>query len=457
MREILSRLRSGKSPFAWAENLQSLRSIVASGTSRAATIYLLATLINMAIPFLLLPILTRYLKPGDYGHIAVLQTILSVAGAVTLFGTTGPLLRAFTVENDVTRRDYLASSLAVTSAFSAALLVLCLAFSRTLSAFADVPRFWLMLTVIAGICGTILQLKLTVLRAERQSVTYGLVLNVQTVINVSVSLILVVGFHLGWHGRAAGIFIATLTSAVWAVHSFRRSALIGRIREAHLRSAIALGGAASLHTVLGVLMTTGDRLVLNAHYSPTVVGLYAVAAQLAAGYAILGSAINLAWSPWLFRRLDAIRSQADYTRLVRLLAAISVVVVAGGVLYGFLLSFLAALIIGREYAGAMRLFPILLGAACLQNLYFLYVGALLYYRKPKILAGSGAIVFVCALTIVFPLSHVLGPAGVAFTVLGLRFMMFAAVVGAAIYLMRKAVSNSVAHASIAGDNGTPEP
>ena len=49
------------------------------------SIYTLASIINATIPFLLMPVLTRYLSPTDYGIIAIAQSII---GFLTPFKVT---------------------------------------------------------------------------------------------------------------------------------------------------------------------------------------------------------------------------------------------------------------------------------------------------------------------------------------------------------------------------------
>ncbi|MDL4030324.1 oligosaccharide flippase family protein, partial [Proteus mirabilis] len=51
---------------------------------RGASVYLTSNILNSAIPFLLLPILTRYLSTEEYGKIAMFQIFL--AGISTLIG-----------------------------------------------------------------------------------------------------------------------------------------------------------------------------------------------------------------------------------------------------------------------------------------------------------------------------------------------------------------------------------
>jgi len=44
---------------------------------KKVSIYTSANILVKAIPFLLLPVLTRYLSPSDYGIIAIFQVILA--------------------------------------------------------------------------------------------------------------------------------------------------------------------------------------------------------------------------------------------------------------------------------------------------------------------------------------------------------------------------------------------
>ena len=45
-----------------------------TGLLRNSTIYLTSNILNALVPFLLLPVLTRYLTPDEYGQIAMFQT-----------------------------------------------------------------------------------------------------------------------------------------------------------------------------------------------------------------------------------------------------------------------------------------------------------------------------------------------------------------------------------------------
>jgi O-antigen/teichoic acid export membrane protein len=45
---------------------------------RSSTVYTLSTVINTAIPFLMMPVLTRYLAPTDYGIVAMFAVLVGI-------------------------------------------------------------------------------------------------------------------------------------------------------------------------------------------------------------------------------------------------------------------------------------------------------------------------------------------------------------------------------------------
>lgn len=66
---------------------------------KSTSVYFLANILNAVIPFLLLPILTRYLSVEEYGQIAMFQLLIGgLAGFVGL-NTVGAAGRKFYDKN----------------------------------------------------------------------------------------------------------------------------------------------------------------------------------------------------------------------------------------------------------------------------------------------------------------------------------------------------------------------
>jgi O-antigen/teichoic acid export membrane protein len=207
------------------------------------------------------------------------------------------------------------------------------------------------------------------------------------------------------------------------------------VRRQDLREFTALGAGTVIHVLLAVLMSNGDRLFLSANFGPHVLGLYGVASQIAFGYTFLGTGINLAWAPWIYRRLSTVRSKADMARLKRIVLLACAFVIAGGLLYGGLVWAGFSILVGKKYAEASVYLPVLLAGACLQNLYYVIAPPIFFFREVRMIAVSGLIVVGLALVCVFPLANAFGAYGTALVVFGLRLAMLLLTGGISIYLL----------------------
>jgi O-antigen/teichoic acid export membrane protein len=253
-------------------------------------------------------------------------------------------------------------------------------------------------------------------------------------------VLFIVVWEYSWMGRALGVLVSNVVASGWALASFLGAGAIGRVIWRDVRGAAALGAAMTVHMIVGVLLANGDRLFLTASFNPQVAGVYAVAAQLAAGYAVLGTALNLAWSPWAFRQIAAMNTEERRRRLLGIAAALCTFIVLGAAGYGVMVALAFPLLVGAKYAGALAYLPILLGGVCLQNMFSIMVFPLFYYRRAVTLAaaGVGALgLAVAGLAVATPLY---GPMGVAGVVLAARLVLFLVAAAAAVFLLRQGVS-----------------
>jgi O-antigen/teichoic acid export membrane protein len=417
-----------------------VRQLILSQSSRRAAIYLVSTLANLAIPLLLLPLLTRYLTTGAYGRIATFQSLAAIAGAITLFGQNAPILRSFAVDPEQVRKNHLAASLAISAVLSLGIGLLVVGFAGELARVSSLPRSWVLAAALAGAASTALQLKLTTLRAGGRAAAYGVLVNAQTLINVTVSVLFIVVWEYSWMGRALGVLVSNVVTSGWALASFLGAGAIGRVIWRDVRGAAALGAAMTVHSIVGVLLANGDRLFLTASFNPQVAGVYAVAAQLAAGYAVIGTALNLAWSPWAFRQIAAMATEEQRRRLLGIAAALCTFIVLGAAGYGVMVALAFPLLVGAKYAGALAYLPILLGSVCFQNMFSIMVFPLFYYRRAMLLAAGGVSALALAVAGLALVSPHYGPMGVAGVVLAARLVMFVIAAVAAVFLLRRGLT-----------------
>ena len=78
-----------------------------------AGIYTISNLLNAAVPFLLLPLLTNFLTPAEYGIVAMFQVLMNGLLPFTGFSLDGAISRQYFDRDKTDFSNYVTNSLYV--------------------------------------------------------------------------------------------------------------------------------------------------------------------------------------------------------------------------------------------------------------------------------------------------------------------------------------------------------
>ena len=80
---------------------------------KSSIIYVFANIINASVPFIILPILTYYLSPSDYGILTIFVSIIAILVSIVCFNTDAYIQRKlFDSPSEIT--ESLAASIIIT-------------------------------------------------------------------------------------------------------------------------------------------------------------------------------------------------------------------------------------------------------------------------------------------------------------------------------------------------------
>ena len=137
------------------------------------SIYTGANILNAAIPFLLMPVLTRVLSPADYGTIAMFGIVVSIMGAFTGLSVHGAVgVRYFQLERQ-RMPSYVGGCLAILAVSSAVMLVVVLVCRRWLEIVAHVPGNWLLVAVLISGAQFLINIRLSLWQVQHKAIRYG--------------------------------------------------------------------------------------------------------------------------------------------------------------------------------------------------------------------------------------------------------------------------------------------
>lgn len=356
---------------------------------RGSLLYTIGSVVPRIGIFLLLPIYTRGMGPAEFG---IFSLMLSLAGLLTILyrlGQDGALLR-FHFDLASKRAAALYWTLTAVTViagvvFSLVLVTLAGPVFGAIFAGIDLwPYGWL----AAGIAlVTAVQfVPTTWFRATEHPervVGFGLA---TFVVGAAVTLVLVLGLHLGAVGGLLGQLAAGLVAVAvtLALLSRRRPA---RIDTELARDGLRFGLPLVPHGLAGWVLNLSDRWVigltigLGVAATQRAIGIYSLGYQLGQVVAVVGLALNTAWVPFFYVRGEHPRGPELLREMSSLsIAALAILVAFAGALAPEVVRVLAPASWGTDAAIAAQVTPLVAIASLVQGLYLMAVSPV-FLRK----------------------------------------------------------------------------
>lgn len=363
-----------------------------------SSIYLIGNVMNAAVPFILLPILTRYFTVEEYGKLAMFQLLITGLAAFIGLNAASSASRKFFDEN-VSEYEY---ALFVTSCLwilFVSTVVACLCFflfSKDISQTLGIPESWIYSALLISFSMFMIQLRLSQWQIRGDAKKYGFLQVGSSLLNLLISLLLVVSFTLGVEGRIdAQVAVAILTSGI-ALFLLKKDKLIllSSANKKNVCEALNFGVPLIPHVFGAFLLSTVDRLFISEKLGLESAGIYLLAVQLSTSFLIVFDAMNKSFAPYLFSILKA----GDKLKKMQ--------IVNWTYLYFILLIFLAVIcfvisptilvfIAGDKFNAAGEVVPWLLLGQIFGGMYLMVTNYIFYSKDTKLLSF---ITILCGLT-----------------------------------------------------------
>jgi len=394
-----------------------------------SAVYLVSNILNAAIPFALLPVLTRYLRPTEYGEVAMFQTLVGAMGAFVGLSVAGAAGRKFydgkLGESEL--KQFIAACLQILLASSALVFVVTFAFSEQLGAWLGLKKQWILLAVFVTTALVVVQLRLGQWQVRKEARRYGALQISQSALNMLLSLLLVVLFLQGAAGRIWAQVWATGIAAVLALTFLKRDGLLSFLvwKPAYLWEALKFGVPLIPHIGGVFLLASADRFVIKAEFGLAEAGIYMVAVQLSSAMGLVFDAINKAYVPWLFEHLKR-DIFAEKCRIVRYTYVWFALILLGAALAFAFGPWLVTLVAGQAYAQAGEVIGWLALGQAFGGMYLMVTNYAFYSKRTGMLSLATITSGVINVILLVVLIRLLGLKGaaIAFSIsMAIRFLL----------------------------------
>jgi O-antigen/teichoic acid export membrane protein len=272
---------------------------------RRSVPYLASTLGSMVLPFVTLPIMTRWLSPADYGIVAIGQVVASLFMGLASLGVTAGLERNF-FQYEKNPRELgrlMHSGLVLVLVMTLGLGALMWAAAAPLAAWLLGDGMWgplLWVMAITSALGVMITVQLVYLRNRGYATQYMIVSLGALVLEAALTIAGVAVADLGVWGLVAGPLLAKLvvTTILWTRMTLE---LPPAFEVKKVKELLGIGLPLLPRTCFGVADNGVDRLLVNWLQSLGQVGLFGIANRI--GYSVfsLMTAIEQLYVPEVYR------------------------------------------------------------------------------------------------------------------------------------------------------------
>lgn len=353
---------------------------------RSAGVYAIASILNSAIPFLLLPVFTRYLSPFDYGIVATFQILIGFVAPFVGMTINGAIAVKYYDKNCTNLPRYISNCIGLLVASTITVSLIFWLGGKQIGELFSFPVDSLWAVIMVSFGQILCQTSLTLWQVQTKPFHYGVFQISQTTVNLTLSIILIVGLGMGWQGRVfAQVFCDGFFGVIALIVLRKDNWFDFKYEKKFFLSAIKFGVPMIPHAIAGWAMGAIDRVLINKMVGVADTGLYTVGYQVSMIIAIVEMSFNNAWVPWLYNNLS---NNGDKLRVVR----ITYLYVTAMILFALMLSFFAPwfmnFLVGKEFHGSIKfVFWLALGKG-IYSMYFMTCNYLFYSQRTGLVAIS---------------------------------------------------------------------
>ena len=382
---------------------------------KSSFVFTASNAINSSIPFLLIPVLTRYLSPTEYGIISIFQVAATLVTSFVGLNTHNAVIVQYYKKDELDFPNYVYNTLLILIASFLAVQGLFFVFSSPISTLLEFPENWLPLIVVFAASQFLFQMLLGLWIAQEKPVYFGIFQISQTTMNLLLSLILVIPFGLGWKGRILAQVIVFLLFAFITVYIlYRRNFIKAGYNKAYVNKALRFGLPLIPHTLGGAALMMSDRFIISHLKGISEVGIYMVGFQFAQIIMLLQDSINNAFAPWIYKNLRK-NTHQDNIKLVKTTYWYFGVILLIAVSYAMLVPPFFKLFVGREFSAGIHFIFWISIAFAFNGMYKMVVNYIFYAEKTYVLAGITTFCAICNICLTFILVKMYGTIGAAYS------------------------------------------
>jgi O-antigen/teichoic acid export membrane protein len=352
---------------------------------KSGSIYTISSVIEKAIPFLLLPVLTRYLTTEDYGIVSMFTVLVGLALPLVGYNGHSAVLRNY-FKDDIDIPAYIGNTLFILLGSSVLAGLAIFLFSDFISSYSNFPEKWLGVIVLVAMGQFTVNIILVNWQAQNKAIQYGIFKILLTLLNFGLAIFLIVGLDYGWEGRVIGKVSAVVLFGISAVSILWYNNLIKfQIVYEYLKHALSYGIPLIPHVLSAFVITMIDRVFITNMVGVSATGIYTVGYQIGMIIGILATSFNKAWVPWLFEKLNQGKEETK-KKIVQFTYGYFIAIIGLALILSLLAPWFMNFLVGKSFLSATSYIIWIAIGYSFNGMYMMVTNYIFYEEKTSYLS-----------------------------------------------------------------------
>jgi O-antigen/teichoic acid export membrane protein len=379
-----------------------------------SAIYLGSSIVNKAIPFLLLPVMTKYLSTSQYGKMAIYLILISFYSAFIGMAINTSISKNYYNYSKEKMAIHIGNIFIILFVSFSIFLILTLAGWVFFDNLFSISYKWIVLIPFISLATMINTINLTIFRNEGRALKYGIYEILKTIINVGLTLIFLLYFNSGWYSQVIGIFASFfIFSIIGTIIMYKGKYISFRIDYDDIKYILKLSVPLIPHVIAGIIIALSDRIFIERMVGLSAVGIYSVGYTFGSILIIYTDAFQMAWGPWFYKEVS-VNSIKNKIKVVKYtyLYILSIFIISCSL--SFFAVFILPLFVNNKYESAKYYIPWITIAYAFQGLYKVFMPYLVHLHRTSYLAFSSTIAAIINIVLNYFLIKEFGALGGAY-------------------------------------------
>jgi O-antigen/teichoic acid export membrane protein len=280
---------------------------------------------------------------------------------------------------------YIGNLMYILAIMTSVFIIFNLLFGEYIFKFTHISKEWMFLAIFIALFQIITTLNLVLFRVKHNAKAYSLYEIAQNLFNVSLTLILVVGFHFKWEGRLIAMGVAFILFGMLSFYIIykTKNLIVFKYKKEYLKDILHYGIPLIPHSLAGWIKTGLDRIFITGLISVSATGIYSVGYQLGTVIAVIATSLYKAWLPKLYEMLSKGLDEKEKLKIVKITYLYFICMILLAILLYCFLVFFMDIFIDKKFEGSKIIIFYILIAYTFDAMYFAVVCYIFYFKKTK--------------------------------------------------------------------------